>query len=214
MEFSLSEDILNSTLYVPKGCSDKYWRADGWSDFGNIVELDYVKYAMKVDVSTGGSVKYGNSIIRKDFPDIDYIGTESFDITGGETVNLAISPDAGYVLDRVLLNEADVTSSVSDNTLVINSIDEVKNVKVSFRLSTDIDGISAVNGENDVKVFGDQGDVVITGVNAGERIDIYSINGVRVATVYAADGETRVSSLGHGIYVVNVGNDASFKVVL
>lgn len=92
--FYSGTNVSNGVLYVPKGSSDKYWRADGWSEFGNIVELDYVKYAMKVSVSMGGSVKYGNSTVRKDFPDIDYIGTESFDITGGETVSLTITPDA------------------------------------------------------------------------------------------------------------------------
>ena len=214
MEFGFSGtmNMLSSTLYVPKGCSDKYWRADGWSEFGNIVELDYVKYAMKVNVSTGGSVKYGNSIIRKDFPDVDYIGTESFDITGGETVNLSISPDAGYVLDKVLLNGADVTSSVSGNTLVISSIDGVKTVDVSFRLSTGIDDVFGCNG-GDVKVFGSDGDIVITGANTGERIDVYSVGGMKVATAYADGGDVRVKPLGNGIYIVKVGAN-SFKVKL
>ena len=211
--FYSGTNVFNGVLYVPKGCSDKYWRADGWSEFGNIVELDYVKYAMKVNVSTGGSVKYGNSIIRKDFPDVDYIGTESFDITGGETVNLSISPDAGYVLDKVLLNGADVTSSVSDNTLVINSINEVKNVEVSFRLSTGIGDVHCSNGGGDVKVFGSDGDIVITGANTGERIDVYSVGGMKVATAYADGGDVRVKPLGNGIYIVKVGAN-SFKVKL
>lgn len=213
MEFGFSENMLSSTLYVPKGCSDKYWRADGWSEFGNIVELDYVKYAMKMNVSTGGSVKYGNSVVRKDFPDVDYIGTESFDITGGETVNLTITPDAGYVLDKVLLNGEDVTSGVSSNTLVISNIDEVKRVEVSFRLSTGIDEVVDRNAGEDVKVFGRDGGIVINGVNDGERIDVYSVGGMKVATAYADGGDVRVASLGCGIYVVKVGAN-SFKVKL
>lgn len=213
MEFGFSEDMLNSTLYVPKGSSDKYWRADGWSEFGNIVEFDYVKYAMKVDVSTGGSVKYGNSTVRKDFPDIDYIGTESFDITGGETVSLTITPDAGYALDKVLLNGADVTSEVSGNTLVINSVDGVKNVEVSFRLSTGIDGIPTVNCGDNIKVFGAQGCIVVTGVSAGEHIDVYSIGGMKVATACADGGDIHISLCDSGIYVVKVGAN-SFKVKL
>lgn len=211
--FSSRTNISNGVLYVPKGSSDKYWRADGWSDFGNIVELDYVKYAMKVDVSTGGSVKYGNSTVRKDFPDIDYIGTESFDITGGETVSLTITPDAGYALDKVLLNGVDVTSDVSGSTLVIDSVNEVKNVAVSFRLSTGIDDVSVVNGENDVRVFGVQGCIVVTGVSAGERIDVYSIGGMKVATAFADGGDIRITQCDSGIYVVKVGTN-SFKVKL
>ena len=168
---------------------------------------------MKVDVSTGGSVKYGNSTVRKDFPDIDYIGTESFDITGGETVSLTITPDAGYALDKVLLNGVDVTSDVSGSTLVIDSVNEVKNVAVSFRLSTGIDDVSVVNGENDVRVFGVQGCIVVTGVSAGERIDVYSIGGMKVATAFADGGDIRITQCDSGIYVVKVGTN-SFKVKL
>lgn len=211
--FSSRTNISNGALYVPKGCSDKYWRAEGWSDFGDIVELDYVVYAMQVEVSAGGSVRYGNSTVRKDFPDVDYIGTESLDIKGGETVNLTILPDDGYVLDKISINGADATSDVSDNLLVVKDVDKVTHIVVSFGLPTGVDSVAEGNGENNVEVSACQGGIVVTGAIDGERIDIYSVSGAKVATAYATGGAPCVVSLDRGMYVVEVGA-GSFKVML
>lgn len=177
--------------------------------------LDDIKqcYALRLTTSVGGTVQYSENVVEKEFPDIDYDGKRNFDIPEGEDVELTITPDAGYVLDKVLLNGIDVTSDVSGNTLVINSVDEVKRVDVSFRLSTGIDEVVDRNAGEDVKVFCSEGGIVITGASAGERIDVYSIGGMKVATACADGGDIHITLRDSGIYVVKVGAN-SFKVKL
>ena len=209
----INESMENGILHVSEGRLDQYNNAFGWNSVGAI--LDDIKqcYALRLTTSVGGTVQYSENVVEKEFPDIDYDGKRNFDIPEGEDVELTITPDAGYVLDKVLLNGIDVTSDVSGNTLVINSVDEVKRVDVSFRLSTGIDEVVDRNAGEDVKAFCSEGGIVITGASAGERIDVYSASGVKVVTDYATGDETRVALPGSGVYIVKVGAVLS-KVML
>lgn len=63
-------------------------------------------------------------------------------ITGGATVNynadytITLTPDTGYEIDTVSVNGVDVTSSVTDNKLVLKNILEDKMVKVTYKTSS------------------------------------------------------------------------------
>lgn len=210
---TLGDSMENGVVHVPDGCLGEYSSSFGWNLVGEINDDIERCYALRIETSVGGSVQYGNDVVIKDFPNIDYDGRRNFDVSEGKDMELTITPDAGYALDKVLLNGADVTSEVSGNTLVINSVDGVKNVEVSFRLSTGIDGIPTVNCGDNIKVFGAQGCIVVTGVSAGEHIDVYSIGGMKVATACADGGDIHISLCDSGIYVVKVGAN-SFKVKL
>ena len=54
---------LNATLYVPKGCKQRYQDAENWNSFSQIIETDYVPQAtcaLTVKASGNGSVSYSN----------------------------------------------------------------------------------------------------------------------------------------------------------
>ena len=208
--FSNRTNIRNGTLYVPKGSGDKYWRAEGWSDFGNIVELSYVKYAMRINVSEGGSVRYGGSVIRKDFPDIDYIGTESFDIKGGELVTLDVIPDEGYRIESVAVNGADATAQCDDGCIEIGAIDAVTNVDVRFAFATGV-GSPERGGEVSVTVGG--GAAVVRNAGVGSLIEVYTMTGAKVASRVSAGCTESFVLPGRGLYVVKVAGQ-TLKVCL
>ena len=207
--FSKRTNIRNGTLYVPKGSSNKYWKAEGWSDFGNIIELDFVMYAMKIKVSAGGSVKYGNSTIRKDFPNIDYIGTENFDIKDGEKVTLELNPDDKYKLDKLIINGEDVSTMCQDGQITIE-INKVTNIDVQFSLVT---AIKEAKSETKVYVTTSDGKIIVDNINAGELIEVYTLTGVKVASHISIGNKASIPLPEHGIYIVNVSGQ-SHKIIM
>lgn len=203
-------NVANGTLYVPKGCADEYWRADGWNDFSKMVELPDRWYEIRLQVeTTGGCIKYGDSTVRKEFADILYDGIESFDITEGGTATFDILPDEGYAITKVVLNDEDITASVTDNKLTIINIYDVKNINVQFGTSADVAGIYA---QKDIQVSVCGGEVVVKGVKNGEIVKVFNISGGLVASVCSDGQECRIQ-LPKGAYIVSA-SGSSFKVLI
>ena len=204
-------NISNGTLYVPKGCSDKYWRAEGWSSFGNIKELDHVWYEMQIRVLTGGSVKYNDYLIAPvEYDGLTFNEIEAFDVIEGGSVTLFIIPDDGYVVSHVSINNNDVTNSIVNNVLTIENINEVKHVRVRFT-----DASSAVNetfAQHDVQVNTRDGEIIVNGVKNGDKVNVFNISGGMVASVRSVGQECRIK-LPKGMYIVSAGG-SSFKVLM
>lgn len=66
----------------------------------------------------------------------------------GESIEIIFAPYNGYTIDKVLLNGTDVTSSVVDNKLVINSIDSDKEIVVTFKKIESATNNNPVTGDN------------------------------------------------------------------
>lgn len=209
--FSNDTKIRSGILYVPKGSSSKYWRANGWSDFPNIIELDYVKYAMKVTVSAGGSISYDDSVIHKDNPDIDYIGNESFDITGGDNVVLNISPDDGYFLEKLTVNGVDMTEQCINGTFTIQNVNEVLEVNAYFGEGSGIIDTQSKAEEPVVKAINSE--IIVNNLSDGELVTVYSLEGFKIATARALDGKAEIELSRSGLYIVHVAGK-SYKIIL
>ena len=203
-------NVTNGTLYIPRGYADEYWRADGWNNFSKIVELADWWYEIRLQVeTTGGCIKYGDSTVRKEFADILYDGIESFDITGGSSVTFDILPDEGYVITKVMLNDEDITASITDNKLTISNIYAVQNINVQFGAST---GISETYAHKDIQVSAGDSEVVVRGIENDDIIKVFNISGILVASVRSEGQECRIK-LPKGMYIVLIGG-SSFKVLV
>ncbi len=138
-----STNIENGILYVPKGCSDKYWRAKGWCDFGNIVEMSDVYYAVMIYPRTvGGSIQYEGRTTRKRYADHYLDGNCGFDIKGGSDISLKIVPDKGYQIDKINIAGEDgiswdVTGELNNGIIILKDLSEAKFVNVYFKESAD-----------------------------------------------------------------------------
>lgn len=54
-------------------------------------------------------------------------------ITHGESVTISIAPEEGYILDVILINEENLSSSVTDNQIVVDNIEGELEVEVYFK---------------------------------------------------------------------------------
>ncbi|MGM9714399.1 MAG: leucine-rich repeat protein [Prevotella sp.] len=130
--FSSDTKIRTGSLKVPKGHSDKYWRAKGWEDFNNISEMDYDVFTVMLYPKTiGGKVGTGIVQTRKRFPEISYDGNcGSMFVKSSTGYTVFIYPDEGYKIEKVITDGEDKTKSVyemGDNTYYCEVTDNARN---------------------------------------------------------------------------------------
>lgn len=81
-------------------------------------------YNLSITASGNGSVSYNNTSIRNN--------TQSFTVNEGASATVNITPDNGYRIQNVKLNNTDVTSSVDNNKYTINNISANTTLAVVF----------------------------------------------------------------------------------
>ena len=81
-------------------------------------------YTLSITASGNGSATYGGTTIRSN--------TSSFTVNDGDYATVTFSPDSGYRIASVKVNDIDVTSSVSDNWYTISNITENTTLSVVF----------------------------------------------------------------------------------
>ena len=81
-------------------------------------------YTLTVKVGDNGSVTYDGTPIRNK--------SNTFTVVEGTYVTITLTPDEGYCVKSVKLNNEDVTSSVKNNQYTINSIGANTSLEVEF----------------------------------------------------------------------------------
>lgn len=211
--FSSGTNIRKGILYVPKGSSNKYWKAKGWTDFGDIVEVDNVEYPVTVKLTKGGKVVCGETYIRKYTEELDYDGTCVFGLPEKGTLSLQIVPDDAHIIEKVLLDGEDVTEDVSDGTFVISSNGNARTFNVSFKdettsiksLSTDMESKAQIRIVDDC--------IFIKGVVVGNAINIYNVMGNKVFSTLSNGEENVVRLAKNNVYIINIGKER-YKIVM
>lgn len=82
------------------------------------------KHNLTITVSNGGHVEYLGSNISD--------STNSFEIFDGSNVNLKFLADEGYMLNSLIINGSDETSSVFDDRYIITDIKIDQTINISF----------------------------------------------------------------------------------
>lgn len=124
---------LNGTLYVPKGCKQRYQDAENWNSFSQIIETDYVPQAtcaLTVKASGNGSVSYSNGENVNN-------GNRTWSVPTNSTVTLSISPDFGYeaYVKTIQADGSETTEKASYNLTVEIKESDVT-VEVTFKKIT------------------------------------------------------------------------------
>ena len=124
---------LNGTLYVPKGCKQRYQDAENWNSFSQIIETDYVPQAtcaLTVKASGNGSVSYSNGENVNN-------GNRTWSVPTNSTVTLSISPDSGYeaYVKTIQADGSETTEKASYNLTVEIKESDVT-VEVTFKKIT------------------------------------------------------------------------------
>ena len=135
--FSSETNITKGTLYVPKGCAESYWRAEGWRAFKNIKETLDIYNTFSVIVGEHGLVNYNN--------------------IENEDLVIKIIPEDGYSISSIAINDQ-LQNIPIDGVLKLGKITTHTKLEVNFEEKvTSIDDIFD-NGEvSTIDVFNLQG---------------------------------------------------------
>ena len=88
--------------------------------------LPVATYNFTISASGNGSVSYNSNSVRDDI--------STFTIEEGKSATLSITPDNGYAIKSVTINNYDVTSQVYNNSYTISSIAKNTIVNVVFEI--------------------------------------------------------------------------------
>ena len=131
--FAIPEHVFSNLnhsviLQVPKGTKSAYEAFSGWTKyFKEIIEEEdgtISTYTLSITASGNGSVSYGSTTARNQ--------TRTFTVNEGTSAIVTFSPDSGYRIASVKVNNTDVTSSVSNNSYTISNISANTTLSVTF----------------------------------------------------------------------------------
>ncbi len=184
-------------LYIPKGTYNSY-QMSGWEYFENIIEKIEILYH---NVSTSSNDN-GVVLINK-----QEINTRSFE--DGELVTFTVQPKDGYEIEKVLLNNEDITDELINNEYSM-SIHENVIMDVTFKKAY---STSVFDGEQqNVDIVFSVNTMIIQNVKQGERVCVYTINGSLYKALTAMSNTIEMVVSPNQIYLVRVG-DRAYKVV-
>lgn len=180
-----------ATLYVPVGSKDAYACAEFWNVFTNIEEME----------STEETIITINDATNQ--------GAVSFNYEDGKAFDFTVSPVTGYIVNTVLVNGE--ICEAENGTYKIESVSGKTTISVSY----EIDPATSVNtlSTNNIKVYGYDNTLTVIGVEFGDTISVYDLNGTMVHTQSSAGSINNIALNSSGIYIVKV-NNKSFKVIL
>ena len=125
-EDSFDEEIYkNATLFVPEGKIDVYRANDIWNKFEKISDgTTNESFTLEITSVGNGSASYNGTSIRGK--------TSTFTVNEGSSATISFSPDKGYRIKSVKVNNTDVTSSLSNNLYTIQNIANNTSIEVVF----------------------------------------------------------------------------------
>ena len=170
----------NATLYVLPESIEKYKAHHTWGRFFHIKPYRGEEFYLTIKYADNGCVKLTP--------------------TKGESYELTIEPEKGWRINTVLYNGEDVTSQLSaENVFRTPAITKDSKLIVTFE-STESDVRSVIH--SNVKVYAERGCIVVKGVNAGELVSIYTLDGIQKTQVYSTGDSMSIPMTETGIYLV------------
>lgn len=113
-----SKVYINSILYVPDGAKASYAASTNWKEFWNIEDKlpnDLSVFSFQINVN----VPDGHASVN-----INGVDSDKYYAVGGTTTKIIFTPDYGYKLSKVLVNDNDVISEITNNILNIENVSD------------------------------------------------------------------------------------------
>ena len=191
----------NSVLEIPVGTKEKYTKITGWSQYFKEIKEYYDNgYVLELESCGNGSIVYNGVELRE--------GSHSIGMKTDESTTIICSPDIGYRLKSVKLNNVDVTSSVNNNQYTISNISANTTLKVEFEaIPSTVYSlyITAVgNGAVTYNSSTIRGKTSSFNVNEGTKVSITLSpdNGYRIKSV-KENGTDVTASVSNQTYILN-----------
>lgn len=149
---------------------------------------------------------------------IDGRASSSATTVKGEPYTLTVkSEDADWTVESLTLNGTDVTADISDDGAytiaeVTGDAAFVLTMAYAGELTVaDINtGIAQVEG-TDIRVYSENGEIVVEGLKQGDNIRVYTVGGMLLKSHVATEDSVRISA-PNGTYIVRV-NSHAVKIV-
>lgn len=145
-------------------------------------ELPPTPYSLNISVTGNGSVLFDGNTVRDN--------VSSFTVLEGTDVTVTFSPDAGFRLKSVKLNNVDVTSSVANNQYTISNVTADTTLEVVFEVITHTLSITASgNGSVTYNSIAVRGKTQTFTVNEGTSVTVTFVpdTGYRIVSVKVND---------------------------
>ena len=114
----------NAVLQVPRGCKSLYESINYWKKSFKVIREEPQNYELRITAVNNGSATYNGTAVRGK--------TSTFTVNEGTSATITFTPDNYNRIKSVKVNNADVTSSVTNNTYTISSIIQDTSVEVVF----------------------------------------------------------------------------------
>jgi len=196
---------VNSTLIVPKGSKNAYEQADGWNNFFTIEEDDERD---SIDTACAEpTIEYADGKLKI-----------SSTTSGAECFYTLTATDAA--IDQPVTNEINLTATYIITAYATAHGYKNSNVTTATLCWLDAqfepDGLSPARIEKrPVIITSDNGYLQVKGLNAGETISVFSVDGRLISSTMAHSSivTTDATMLKDGIAIIRIG-DESIKVVV
>ena len=184
--YEISEDVFmgiasDALLQVPGGTKSQYEMYTGWTkNFKQILEKAET-FTLSITASGNGSVSYGSTSARNQ--------TRTFTVNEGTSATVTFSPDSGYRIASVKVNNTDVTSSVSNNSYTIS------NISANTTLSVTFEAIPPTTYTLSITASGN-GSATYSSTTARNQTRTFTVNDGTSATVtFTPDAGYRIASV-------------------
>ena len=175
---------VNNTDVTSSISNNSYTISNISSDTSIEVEFEAIPpttYTLSIKVTGNGSTSYSGTTIRGK--------TTTFTVNEGTNVTITFSPDNGYRIKSVKVNNVDVTSSVSNNSYTISNIGRNTTVEVEF------EAIPTTTYSLSIKATGN-GSASYNGTIVRNKTSTFTVNeGTNARITFTPDNGYRIKSL-------------------
>lgn len=164
------------------------------------------------DVSDGADI----DIVTEGQPDEGaYIALSTADNGGiwqqvvlGEQYTYYLEPAVGWKLHSVTFNNQDVTNDVSVNSMYTTPVITLKSNSLFVAFEQTNQGtqeVRSTEARNQTKVLGREGGISVSGLNAGDMIQVYSLDGRLIQAVKATGARADIDLPAKQLYIIKAG---------
>lgn len=202
----------NATLQVPRGTKEAYLQSSyGWGNiFSTIIEAPII-YQLSLNSKGSGGITYLGNVICN--------ASGVFEIDEGSSASLVFTPDEGYQLSSLKVNNTDVTAKVKNNKYTISKIAANTIVEVVFEaippttysLTITASGNgSAIYGSDTIK---QQTQIFTVEEGTSATISFTPDNGYRIASVKVNNSDVIASVTNSQYTISNISANTTLDVV-
>ena len=172
---------LNTTDVTASVVSNQYTISNIKSDNTLEVEFEAIIHTLNIVAVGNGNVDYNGIVIRNQ--------SQSYSVQEGSSVVLSFTPDAGYRVGNVKVNNTDVTASVANNNYTINNITANTTLTVTFEAIPPTTYAFTISAVGNGTVTYDENTV------RGKTSSFTVVEGTNVKVTFSADEGYRLKSV-------------------